>query len=698
MSKLLASFVCYCLIYIVPFSVKASTVWQVPVSDFITTNKIDLTKPPQCINVPSDSHFGATVTISWCAVEGAIKYQLVGLAESTVDITHDNLSYSTNHLQQGLHQLWLRVCFKSGCSIYSDTFTIKISPPEPPSKLIGIIKPTTIFEKANYLLTWGATSNATHYEIEHNNDSGTETIIVVATNYEMSNATSSDSYRIRACIEQVCGEYSEPISYQVKSAIEQGLEITNLVPWEGGYASIDGVFDLQWQQQVNIDRYDIIYGYSDLDTEEWLEHSINNLPGNAFSQRIVLPKDVRNGLVSFYLIPYRQNNAVNSLKVNGLIKRQLARPSISHFSNMTGKCDTTGNCDHYFKVKFKKIDQASRYQIFVSYSALKNGNEQRYRGVLYYDADQSSPNYPLPTEENGEFVTEFNLNSLADKNGVTPIAGAVHVEGQAMRPDSYPSAVQLQIMSNLTETKTLAWREGSNQLVLDVITPLPSTVFSLDDIIIANVFACDKGVSGTCNSNENGLGIDFIEYTLQGPKIDFSYKIMDSSFNYFQSFEPLFESNSTAKTGNYNLFINVVNTSGNNITKLITFTREVGSYNTPVISNITAAENNSEYLIEWTGYQHADVKRLYKKINENLVSIVDYNIEPEKFSVTPSSNNEELYYIETCFGTDCHSVQANHCTSSAACEVRRSEFFLLVPTVQPKGFSIRTELLGTPIK
>lgn len=595
--------------------------WLTPITDQINKAHVFKLSAPDCINTPIKVNYKEDFTISWCEVSHSTHYKLIGLSQEPIIIAAPETSYSVGGLTHGEYVLKIQSCKSQNCSESSLSHALQVLSPIAPAKITNISLPEQFWEKGRYFFDLQLSTDnllLTHFQVEaHLNGEVSVTNYEVDDQFTLNSSATSNSYRIRGCIDEVCGEYSDLISYQVQSALEQGLEITNVVQWEGGYANIDGVFDLQWQQQTNVDSYDIIYGFSDLDTGELVEKSINNLPGNAFTHRVVLPKEVRNGLVSFYLIPYRENNAINSLKVNGLIKLQLARPSISHFSNITGKCDTTGNCDHFFKVKFKNISQASRYQIFVSYSAVKNGNEQRYRSILYYDADQSSPNYPLPTEEGGEFVIEFNLNLLADKNGATPITGAVHVKGQALRPESYPSAVQLQIMSNLTATKTLAWRKGSNQLAVNVISPIPSTVFLLDDNITANVFACDKGVSGSCNSNDNGIGIDFVEYTLQGPGVDFSYKVTDAGLDYFQSFNDLFVLSSTAKTGRYNLFINVVNTSGHNITKLITFTREAGSYSNPVINNITETANNNEYLIDWDGYQHADVKRLYRQINPN---------------------------------------------------------------------------------
>lgn len=120
----------------------------------------------------------------------------------------------------GTYQYRVRACNTGGCGPYSAVVTTVVNrtSPVPPAPL-NLTAPAQVEPFTAFTVSWGASSGATSYRLEHSRNSGAWTLA-----YEGSARITSQTlrlgtylYRVQACNSGGCGLYSSGATVVVKA-------------------------------------------------------------------------------------------------------------------------------------------------------------------------------------------------------------------------------------------------------------------------------------------------------------------------------------------------------------------------------------------------------------------------------------------------------------------------------------------------
>ncbi|HWX66569.1 MAG TPA: hypothetical protein VNZ27_09115, partial [Rhodanobacter sp.] len=193
-------------------------------SAYATSNPVAVTIPPASapsLSVPVSSTNGS-YTVSWGGVGGATSYtlqeQVNGGGWTTVQ-ANGNTSWSTSGRGNGSYGYRVQACNAGGCGPWSGTGTITVVliPAAPAAPNVSSSGPSY---KPVVLVSWGAVTNATSYQLEETDPINGVNIFSGDTLTSWSQlmlVTGTVQFRVRACSSAGCSAYSGYSNIQLNS-------------------------------------------------------------------------------------------------------------------------------------------------------------------------------------------------------------------------------------------------------------------------------------------------------------------------------------------------------------------------------------------------------------------------------------------------------------------------------------------------
>lgn len=212
---------------------------------------------PEGSSTPNVSVSGQTISLNWNAERGADEYQPQqsyngGSWQSLSRVQGSAVSYSNK--SPGTYKYRISACNDNGCSDYSNsssTVTVSEPSPEVPTGLHASVSGTTIH------IDWDDMDGASEYyrQVRINGGSWqnrTRFIVSQATYYNQQSR--SYSYRVQACNNSGCSEYSEPsntvtvkVPTKPSAPVASVSGTTIIIDWD----DIDGASEYYRQVSIN---------------------------------------------------------------------------------------------------------------------------------------------------------------------------------------------------------------------------------------------------------------------------------------------------------------------------------------------------------------------------------------------------------------------------------------------------------------
>ncbi len=203
---------------------------------------------------------GKTPTLVWTSVGDTIDYTLEqssdpSFAEPEIVYSGRGTSWTVpvNQTRPGMYYYRVQAISDGGSGPWSTVQTLEIQAPPPPKPHLG--SPNYGYEYGSYELRWQPVPGASHYELQQREQESGEEMLVETSDaiYPFTNQPIGHYvYRVRACNEFVCSEWSN----------EQTVAITPQAPTEAPELTLegpdeDGTLHFKWTEVPGVEEYEI---------------------------------------------------------------------------------------------------------------------------------------------------------------------------------------------------------------------------------------------------------------------------------------------------------------------------------------------------------------------------------------------------------------------------------------------------------
>ncbi|MGV2871279.1 hypothetical protein [Colwellia sp. E150_009] len=587
--------------------------WITPIIDYEFKDGRKPVSPPNCVESPAEVIFQEEYQISWCGVDGASDYKLY---ENNALLVYSGpkTSYLIKN-NEGNYNYQVQACVNDICSVLGAITTTIVDQVAIPSSTNNVTFPETIYEIAEYTMQWQASTGlVSYYEVEQwiNGESVIHKIVQkddntpLATNYLLSLHEGNYDFIVRACNSSGCSDNSDVQSITIEQALVGDLYLSNPVNSQNIPQSTDLTFNLNWPDNPEVAQYQLSYKYHDLTLSSKTVHQqidVSDIVNSELNAAVVtLPDDSANGLVTFYLTEYIAGKPTTTRKVVGKLYRVLASPIINAFganntndTSFTASWTSVALADNYtLEAIFYRDGKKTTIYIYNINGTSKGFNIATYGGLP--DDDQKITLYVIAQKANGALQQSWK---------------------------GLPAEV--------------AWRTentGGTRPVITSFTPENNTSIGIDDAFILTATAEDDGYIDKVIFEVTGENINQMKIVENPPFIaDFT-----SSFN-------------GSMFGQYNLKATAYDNYLKIASEYRVVTRNAASINSPIVETISQ-QNDGKYNIQWRGSDSALVNHLFKVSTKarSLINSPYINDISKSVTLTPSNNENDFYYIQSCYG------------------------------------------------